>query len=45
LLSNRLQVKQKEVEVLHQEVKELKEKIENYENESKLHKRMLDKTN
>lgn len=45
LLANRLQQKQKESEGLHAEIMELKNKIENYDAEAKLHKRLLDRTN
>jgi len=45
LLANRLQQKQKEAEAMHAEILELKNKIENSEAETKLHKRLLDRTN
>ncbi len=45
LLANRLQTKQREVEALQQEIKELREKMENQESEVKFHKKMIDKTN
>ena len=45
LLANRLQSKQKENEALQAEIKTLKEKLENYESDLKLQKRLLDRAN
>ena len=45
LLANRLQTKQKETEVLQAEIRNLKEKLETYESEMKLQKKLLDRSN
>jgi len=45
LLANRLQQKQKETEQLQQEPRQMREKVENCEAETKLHKRLLERTN
>ena len=45
LLANRLQTKQKENEALLQEIKQLKEKLETQEGETRLSKKMLERAN
>ncbi len=45
LLANRLQQKQKEVEKLEAELRKMREKVENSEADTKLHKRLLERTN
>jgi progesterone-induced-blocking factor 1 len=45
LLANRLQAKQKELEGVQAELKELKDKCEAMEGHAKLQKRLMDKTN
>ena len=45
LLANRLQAKQKEVEELQLEIKDLKEKVGAHESDAKLQRRLLEKTN
>ena len=44
-MANRLQQKQKENESLNLELKQLRDKVENAEAETKLHKRLLERTN
>jgi uncharacterized protein YlxW (UPF0749 family) len=45
LLANRLQSKQKENEALMAEIKQLKEKLESQEGETRLQRKMLDRAN
>lgn len=45
LLANRLQTKQKENEALQAEIRQLKEKLDTYDSEVKLQKKLLDRSN
>jgi len=45
LLANRLQQKQKECESLQEQVRQMRDKADNFEAETKLHKRLLERTN